>query len=618
MSSKSARLVTRKVYNGVDEESEATRLIELNGCLVVLASVFPNILPEVFREMLQTFDGASQMQIVTEQLTKHPDGWVRGRWRANLPNAHTQSDGNGVLVAPQDQFREASYKMASRAALCSEFKFLSRSTIEAVLAEENHYYTPARLTLQRLAAKGWRNTIHSFLTKWRRLGAVASTTHYMLLWTKAEQEGSRLVPRLRETGNAELDWELRSNVLLPLIEVRKKKQEMEDWDCAIALNEAEAKLAEALYECECCFGATTFEQMASCTTRGHVLCFQCISQSVNQALFGQSWSRSIVQASGRLKCIAPSSPGLCDGCIPQNITHRAVLQSRGGQEALAQLESRLSNECLLQSGLPLVHCPFCTYAEIDEIYLPPRTLRYSINTKHVKSTLLVLMLTVNFAPLILIYAVLCRFAVFGQMPALSDAWSASLKKLSRYRHLSRRFQCRSHQCGVQSCMECLKKWYDPHVCYESATLSLRTTVEAARTAALKRTCPRCGLGFIKDSGCNKMVCICGYIMCYICRQDLGKPSAGETYRHFCQHFRPAGAGLCRECNKCDLYKNEDEDGLVMEAGALAERNWREKEGMAGILGIGVEYDEVTTVGWWGLELTLQGIMDEWVKRVVSF
>lgn len=79
------------------------------------------------------------------------------------------------------------------------------------------------------------------------------------------------------------------------------------------------------------------------------------------------------------------------------------------------------------------------------------------------------------------------------------------------------------------------------------------------------------------------------MMCYICRQGLGRGSAGsgegEGYRHFCQHFRPQG-GRCAECERCDLYREEDGDGIVRRAGERAEREWREREGMVGVEGLG--------------------------------
>ena len=101
-------------------------------------------------------------------------------------------------------------------------------------------------------------------------------------------------------------------------------------------------------------------------------------------------------------------------------------------------------------------------------------------------------------------------------------------------------------------------------------------MEAARTTAIKRTCPQCGLGFIKESGCNKLVCRCGYVMCYVCRQGLNAKIQGGAYGHFCQHFRPHG-GHCTECDRCDLYLGIDDEEAVQLAGQLAEREWRQRQ-----------------------------------------
>lgn len=149
-------------------------------------------------------------------------------------------------------------------------------------------------------------------------------------------------------------------------------------------------------------------------------------------------------------------------------------------------------------------------------------------------------------------------------------------------------------------------------------LDLRETVEAARTAAVKRTCPRCGLSFVKASGCNKLTCVCGYSMCYLCRKGLGvlkreglgryqglqgqrrrairngqrgpQPTVDENsdsdeeppegYRHFCEHFRLT-PGRCTDCTKCELYQDEDEETVARRAGEKAERDWRIRQGTAG-------------------------------------
>lgn len=64
-------------------------------------------------------------------------------------------------------------------------------------------------------------------------------------------------------------------------------------------------------------------------------------------------------------------------------------------------------------------------------------------------------------------------------------------------------------------------------------------------------------------------------MCYICREEI---TSKEGYAHFCQHFRPHG-GRCSECERCDLYGDEDEGDAIRRAAQKAEKDWREKEGL---------------------------------------
>ena len=90
---------------------------------------------------------------------------------------------------------------------------------------------------------------------------------------------------------------------------------------------------------------------------------------------------------------------------------------------------------------------------------------------------------------------------------------------------------------------------------------------------MKRTCPNCNLSFVKSEGCNKLVCLCGYSMCYVCREGL----ASQGYHHFCQHFRDRPGQNCQECNKCDLYRVEDEDAVVKRAREAAEKEWWAKQ-----------------------------------------
>ena len=590
---------------------------EANDALRILVTIFPQILPEVFRDMLTYFDGDSCLYVVVEQLLKHQDKWVRGRWklptRENIPVL--DSDGDKLAIVPNhERFRLGSYKQAVRFVLYQEFKALSKRTIDAVMAEHNYSYTRSRPTLQRIATKSWRRNVSKIFAIWRRSEGNAPEPHFMVRWTTSPEGGHPKLPELKETGHSELDQELTQTVILPLIEGLKAEQVSEDHTLAIEMNELEAKSAQALYECECCFSDTTFEQMATCTTGGHVVCFRCLGQAVSEAVFGQCWSRNVDHQSGQIKCLAPLSLESCGGCIPHAATYRAISQSKGGLDQIRKLESRLANSELLKSQIPLIRCPFCPYAEVNDLYVPSGNCQYRLDRSAPVRLLLLLLLALGLFPIVAIYVLVHVLSLYA-LPSPSVLVSNSLTRLSRLRYLPRRFQCQSPSCALPSCLSCFKLWHDPHVCYESAAQSLRTTIEAARTAAVKRSCPRCGMNFVKESGCNKLSCVCGYLMCYSCRKGLGNGVAGEGYSHFCQHFKAAG-GKCGDCDRCDLYKAEDEDGLLKRAGESAEKEWRKREGMVGVEVIGGMQNNAAKIRWWKDVCTAQGLSDWWIENVL--
>ncbi|KAL8676538.1 MAG: hypothetical protein Q9186_006950 [Xanthomendoza sp. 1 TL-2023] len=592
------------------------QLADLNTELVILIKVFPNVLPEVFREMLLKFDGDSRLDVVANHLLKKEEAWVRGRRRTAVEQSETLDVIDLSHIPEADLFRRNSYKWAVKAALLQEFKTLSKSTVNAVLAEQNFSYTLARPVLESIATKGWRHSIGKFFSRWSRRSDKSTEKHAWLRWTKSSDGAWQ--PSLRATGDAELDDELQRNVLAPLYAQYKTRQEAKDWDIAMQTNLEEAEDANALFECGCCFSATTFERIATCTASTHIVCFDCISSAFKETLFGQGWHRGIHHDRGLLRCMALTANDTCEGCVPQDATRQAVYQCKGGVQIYSQFESRLAEEALTKAHVSLVRCSVCSYAEATDLYLPSGTLEYHLNMKHPFRTLFYFPLVLTSFLLILLPYLFFSYLANdpAKLPSLSSLLNTALKRLANVEQFPKRFQCRFPKCSTTSCTNCSKPWRDPHTCFESEIVELRTTIEAARTAALKRTCPRCGVGFVKDSGCNKMTCVCGYIMCYVCRQGLGPREGGEGYQHFCQHFR-SEAGRCRECEKCDLYRAEDEDALVKAAGLEAEKEWREKQGLTAGRGklerknVGVEKDKAE--GKW----TPQAVVDWWVQGFMT-
>ncbi|KAL2266901.1 hypothetical protein VTJ83DRAFT_4178 [Remersonia thermophila] len=591
-------------------------LRELNACLDALAAVFPDVQIEVFRDMFASFDGESRLALVADALLKNRVAWVKGRWRVAAPkegpgsgSASRPAEAPPQAAAPgvpkKETFRSPEYKQAVRALAYHEFKGLPRSAINAVLAESNHSYLDARQTLVDLSSKSWRFALSSLL--FRRKPPVSATEaekHPLVVWRPAPApagpRAAPAVPALKSTGNAELDRELFAALIVPLRERARAERDAADRRLAEELNRAEAERAGLLLECACCFGDHPAEEFSSCTADGHTLCHRCVRRCLSEALFGQAWPRSVDRETGSLRCpavVAAADADACAGRIPPDHLHRAVAGEKGGAEMLHQLEQRLADHSLAASGLPLVRCPFCAYAEVDDIYLPAGASDMRLHPEAVRAAVL-LAAVLGCVPLLLVPLVLAlalaaaavlafaiaraRARAAGSGPAgrvAAEVRAAVARRRRRRRGL--RFDCRAPGCGRSSCLSCGKAWADVHVCHESALVALRTQVEQAMSMAVKRVCPRCSTSFVKNSGCNKLTCPCGYKMCYVCRKDIGGSGDGPDvgYRHFCQHFRPHGDGRkCDQCNLCNLWETEDTDEVLRKAKEEAERKWREAEG----------------------------------------
>ena len=578
--------------NDVLEEPD---LRELNASLQALTDIFPEIQPEVFREMLSTFSDESRLQVITEALLKHNHKYIRGRFRTPAEEEEQREtaqkykyrkdeklkDTRGIPLALEDTFRSTAYKEAAKDALYREFQGLSHSTVKAVLAEYNWSYTLARPTLLALSSKSWRSSITNFLM---RRKAPNAKQHPLVLWTAADPNINRpRTPLLVKTKSDELNKELYENLIIPEMEKQRKEQLQGDFELALQLNEEEADKEGEMYDCECCFIPNTLQQMSVCDIDGHYICFRCIRHAVNAALYDQGWARNVNTEICTLKCIAPMSAGLedCQGCIRPEFVHRALIEEQDGEDNFRKLNERFASESFVKSQLPLIRCPFCTYVEIDYLALPDANLFANLRLKprpliiaSIASVPILELLCYKATQVIAYFSILfyAVVAFIFRVPIMT-ALHGALRRIQLKRR-GLRFQCLSPACARSSCLACNLPWHDPHTCFSSQLTSLRLTLERATTDAVKRTCPQCNLGFVKSEGCNKLVCLCGYSMCYICRQGL----ASEGYQHFCGHFRERPGQSCSECNKCDLYRVEDEEKVMKRAKETAEREWWERQG----------------------------------------
>lgn len=599
-------------------------LRDLNGALQTLADIFPDLQPEVFREMLASLGPESRVQVVTEQLLRNGAKWARGRYRMpaeqeeqravahkyKYRTADPDQDTRGMPLAREDKFRSKGYTEAAKDALYAEFKGLSHATVKAVLAEYNWSYTHARPTLLMLSSRSWRLSITNFFM---RRKAPSADDHPLVMWLAPDAKTGRgRKPLLVKTKSLELDQELYETLIAPELEKQRKEQMQQDLELALKCNEEEAEAEGEMYDCECCFIPNTLQQMSACDVDGHYICFRCIRHSISAALYDQGWARNINTELCTLKCIAPVTDSVddCAGCVPLGFVKRALLEEPDGKDALRKLNERFTNEAMLKSRLPLVRCPFCPYAEIDDLSLPSANLLSTLRFKRTPLLFASLPLlqalcfhAFRILALSLALALAALLILNAALPAPFPLFSPIQTALRRV-HLKRRglrFSCQSPDCARPSCLACAAPWHDPHTCYSSQLTSLRLTLERATTDAVKRTCPTCSMSFVKSEGCNKLVCTCGYAMCYVCREGL----AGVGYQHFCQHFRAVPGSRCAECDKCDLYRVEDEAVVVARAKERAEREWWDAQGRgaqeglkvrAGRERVGVDDDDAWR--WW--------------------
>ncbi|POS87660.1 hypothetical protein EPUL_002416 [Erysiphe pulchra] len=568
-------------HNQPVELDEEPDLKELNSYLEILAAIFPDVRIEVFREMLLTCDEESRLAVVTEALLKHKTKWVKGRYKSPNKDAQLciQDEKSPTCdlgqVPAQEKFRSSSYKKSVMEITHLEFKGLSRSIINGILNDYNFSYTNARPTLLALSSKTWRFSLSALFKRKKPLYSSDLGYHPLLIWQSAGQES--LVPTLKSSGCPELDQELLESLFNPLKEQAAAEQEEKDFKIALEINIAEAGQNESLHDCECCFTSSSFEELAACEG-GHFICFRCIKNSLQEAIYSNGWQKLINLERGSLRCLAATSDE-CSKTIPIYLVYRALEKEETGRSLLRKLDERLAEENMLKSHLPLIRCPFCNYAEVDELYVPESRKSCKLKCTQLFSfhTVLTLLLGVCMIPFLFLYLLSFSYSIFSSnqnwYSYIVDQFNSSTDRIRR-KSIGLKFRCKNKYCGRATCRLCLKEWVDIHICHESSLQDLRTFVELAMSDAIKRTCPRCNTSFVKTSGCNKLTCVCGYQMCYICRKDIGN---GEGYRHFCEHFRPTGGKSCSECMKCDLYRCEEDEVVARRAKREAEIKWMKKE-----------------------------------------
>lgn len=434
-----------------------------------------------------------------------------------------------------EYFKTEPYKKGGYFRLLNLFPKIPKSSIKAVLAETNYNFIETYDRLSQLAIRhNWVSTLLSYFNT-----------------RKPQEDPSMYTLELLEE--------------LSLLENRGKETNKLDSDLALAqdLNNLQYEEENQTISCGCCYLSFSFEELCQCI-EGHLFCRGCVNRYVSEAVFGQSNFKE----KGCILCIDTNG---CIGTISDQELSR-VLEP----ELFSSYQNAIFELYVDRSSLNLVRCPFCRYVEVDQ--------EASFRNLKWRSYLFFGVTLLALRRILVPWRSLVRLLI--PLQSLFLALSiVGLLELSSYNFAEKHptwspkfilkppscsfLQCRSPECGKFSCRLCFQQCLPSHKCLENEKDDLRLKIEQAMAEAVKRTCPDCNLSFTKLDGCNKMTCRCGYIMCYLCRQGI----KDVLYGHFCDHFRCVPGESCRQCNKCDLYKDPNDDAAMAKAARKAKKQF---------------------------------------------
>ncbi|KAI9301843.1 hypothetical protein BJ944DRAFT_251988 [Cunninghamella echinulata] len=516
-----------------------------------------------------------------------------------------------------DMFRSDHYKTQALQQLITEFPQVWKSSICAVLAENNWDYIKSYDQLSEMGSGGFWSSIRNFFLHFSMPKAGSSPSFPSSSSHSSSSSSITSLQQQQQQKEKEKGTIMDPILLKEIQQIQKRKldkQVLADETIAHEINIQEYEANEQFIECGCCFGDYTFEQLIFCSQGKHQFCHHCIQQFLSEGLFGQGNLRGAV----RIPCIASDDRfHSCDGCFTMETLKECL-----SMDLWKAYEASLLEANLAMQGWALVRCASCNYSELDESTRPfHQVLDKTQLFMYIASWIMVLLLLlfiimIDFVVIILkkigsgsgsgeddsvvimlnnngldknrlnkmmfdvnnhpfLFTLL--FLLFGsllwfglqQWDLKNDLHIAYDRIVQQRRGYA--FQCRNPSCGKLTCLKCMHVIRGLHSCWENEKDGLRLYVEKAMADAVKRTCPKCNVSFQKSDGCNKIVCQCGYTMCYVCRKDIKK----ESYAHFCQHFRDLPGSPCSKCKKCDLYKTTPEDQAVKKAANNARREYLE-------------------------------------------
>ncbi|KAI9319656.1 hypothetical protein BX666DRAFT_1852800 [Dichotomocladium elegans] len=417
---------------------------QMNHCLCILATeIFPDCNVSYIREKLLKYCH-SYLEQVAEELIQEQ------HWPVRLEC--------GGRVERCDMIKSETYKIQALQQLATDYPQVWKSSIRAVMAENNWDYIKSYDQLADMATGGFWANLRNFFRHWS-VGSSSSGN---------------------ATATTALDSELADDI--KTIQQRALDAQVEQ-DHLIAQNINATEEYDALVACECCFGEYTLEQLVYCSTGEHTFCHECIQRFMSEGLFGQGTLRGV----GRIPCIAMA--GCCDGCFPTEMLRHVI-----PHDIWLAYERSLLDDCHM---LPkMVRCQACGYGELDESI---HTLNENVVTfaLSVARWLLMVVIIIMLAVLhvfsvwslniLLLLLLLCSSCILlGLQWDLKGDLEVVYDRIACERRGSV-FRCRHPQCGKTTCLQCHRIICGLHKCWEKEQDGLRLYVEKAMADAVKRT-----------------------------------------------------------------------------------------------------------------------------------
>ncbi|RCH82248.1 hypothetical protein CU098_004045, partial [Rhizopus stolonifer] len=287
----------------------------LNACLSILAlDLFPDCDVSYLRERVLQYSYAHIEQVVDAILStgKYPERLEYGK------------------MDPSEGIRSEKYKSQAQLQLIQDYPQIWKSSVRAVLAENNWDYIKCYDHLKEMGSNGFWNTIRNFFFYWS-----STPSHH----TKLTVTDPDLLDQLNQ-----------------LQQHAVRKQVEKDRQLAVQLNLTEYTDQQQLITCDCCYSDESFEQLVFCSEGQHAFCHRCVTHYMSEGLFGQGTLRS----QPRIHCISMDE---CTGYFGQN-TLRHLLSD----DIWKAYESSLLEEGVRAEQQVL--CCACPYFELDESTKP--------------------------------------------------------------------------------------------------------------------------------------------------------------------------------------------------------------------------------------------------------